>query len=60
MVKTSWIIRNKATKQVIAETWSARVVNALNTAKYEAVPVQQHLAELNESIKKGIENENAK
>ncbi|MNP93542.1 Transglycosylase SLT domain protein [compost metagenome] len=49
----SWVIRNKETGEVIAETFDKKKVDALNTEKYEAVPVQQHLGEVNESIKAG-------
>ncbi len=44
---TSWIIRNKATRQVIMETFDPSKVAALNTAKYEAVPIRAYLASLN-------------
>lgn len=43
----SWVIRNKATGEVVMETFDRKKVDALNTAKYEAVPVQEHLASLN-------------
>ncbi len=43
----SWIIRERATGQVIMETYSAKLVAALNTAKYEAVPIREYLASLN-------------
>lgn len=43
----SWVIRNKATHEVIMETFDTRKVNALNTAKYEAVPIYDYLQEVN-------------
>lgn len=43
----SWVIREKATGKVILETFNAKAVAALNTAKYEAVPIQQYLSGLN-------------
>lgn len=43
----SWVIREKATGKVIMETFDRKKVDALNTAKYEAVPIAQHLAGLN-------------
>lgn len=46
----SWILRNKETKEVIAETFDPRVVAKLNTAKYEAVPILEYLVSLNQSI----------
>lgn len=44
---TSWVLRDKATGRAVAETSDEAKVRALNTAKYEAVPAQQHLEELN-------------
>jgi len=43
----SWVIREIATKSVIAETFDKRKVDALNVAKYEAIPIGQYLASLN-------------
>lgn len=43
----SWIIRNKETGEVIAETFNKRVVEALNVKKYEAVPILNHLVSMN-------------
>jgi hypothetical protein len=51
----SWAIRDKATGEVVMETFDQKKVDALNTEKYEAVPIQQHLAEVNASIKAGDE-----
>lgn len=47
MQTASWVIRNKATGEVVLETFSQKVVQALNVAKYEAVPILQHLVALN-------------
>ena len=49
----SWVIREKDTGNVVIETFDKKKVAALNTDKYEAVPVQQHLGELNAAIKAG-------
>jgi len=46
-MRTSWVIREKATGTVIAETFSRSFVDALNTDRYEAVPIQSYLASLN-------------
>lgn len=46
-LSASWVIREKASKRVICETFDKRVVARLNTAKYEAVPILDHLAEFN-------------
>ncbi|CAH0444296.1 hypothetical protein LMG10661_00775 [Ralstonia syzygii subsp. syzygii] len=43
----SWIIREKASKGVLFETFDNLVVERLNTSKYEAVPVLQYLQEFN-------------
>lgn len=43
----SWVLRNKATGEVVMETFDRKKVDALNTDKYEAVPIQEHLASLN-------------
>ncbi|MDR9839707.1 hypothetical protein [Herbaspirillum huttiense] len=47
---TSWVIREKATEKVLFETFDAHKVSALNTAKYEAVPILDYLGSLNRSI----------
>ena len=47
----SWVIRNKETGEVVMETFDRAKVEALNTEKYEAVPVEQHLQELNEELR---------
>lgn len=44
---TSWVIREKGSKGVIWETFDKRLVERLNTAKYEAVPILDYLVELN-------------
>jgi hypothetical protein len=46
MPTASWVIRDKTSEHVIAETFSARVADAVNTDRYEAVPIVQHLATL--------------
>lgn len=43
----SWVIRNKETGEVLFETFSQKVVGALNTKKYEAVPIEEYLGSLN-------------
>lgn len=43
----SWIIREKASGEVVMETFDKKVVDALNTVKYEAVPAREYLAGLN-------------
>lgn len=43
----SWVIREKETGKVVMETFDQKKVDALNTAKYEAVPIHDHLASIN-------------
>ncbi len=47
MRTTSWVIREKATGKVFLETFDKRKVDALNVAKYEAVPILEYLGSLN-------------
>lgn len=47
MQTASWVIRNKHTGEVIAETFDRRAVDALNIEKYEATPVLEYLVSLN-------------
>lgn len=47
----SWILRDKATKKVICETFEQRTVDRLNTEKYEAVPILAYLQSLNAAIR---------
>ena len=47
MKTASWVLRNKITKEVICETFDARKVAALNTDKYETVPILEYLVSLN-------------
>jgi hypothetical protein len=51
METASWVIREKATGRVIMETFDKRVVDRLNTTKYEAVPIHEHLAGINRNKK---------
>lgn len=45
----SWVLREIKTGKVIAETFDRAKVDALNMAKYEAVPIIEHLASLSHS-----------
>jgi predicted RNA methylase len=44
----SWVLREKATGKVVMETFDRKKVEALNTEKYEAVPIGEYLASLND------------
>ena len=48
----SWVIRVKATKEVIMETYNPRLIKTINSFKYEAIPIQEYLGELNRQISK--------
>ncbi len=50
MIVASWVIREKETGRIIMETFDRAKVRALNTDKYEAVPIQEYLASLNKNI----------
>jgi hypothetical protein len=47
MKTASWVLRNKETKEVICETFDKSKVDALNTEKYEAIPILEYLVSLN-------------
>lgn len=49
-MNASWVIREKSTGTVIMETLDRKKVAALNTAKYEAVPIGEYLAALNARV----------
>lgn len=46
MRTASWVIRDKATHKVMFETFDKKIVEALNTARYVAVPIGEYLASL--------------
>lgn len=48
----SWVIRDLATGAAVLETFEEKVLPFLNTTKYEAVPILQHLQELNQALRK--------
>lgn len=43
----SWVIREKATRKVLFETFNRKIVEALNTDRYEAIPILEYLQSLN-------------
>ena len=51
MKTASWIIRVKETKAVVKETFEPIEVRRLNTEKYEAIPIETYLQEINAKIK---------
>jgi hypothetical protein len=50
----SWVIVETATQRVICETFSAKVVAALNTKRYSAVPIGEWLGSLNRKHKRKL------
>jgi len=53
MKGNAWVLREKATGKAVMETSDPAKVRALNTEKYEAVPIGQHLAETNAAAGRG-------
>jgi len=47
----SWVVREKASKVVLFETFNASTVAKLNTQKYEALPIHDYLIEVNQVAK---------
>lgn len=47
----SWVIRRKGEAAPLFETFSPALVAALNTAKYEAVPILAYLQEFNRAAR---------
>lgn len=56
MKTASWVLREKGTARVIAETFDPGKVARLNTVRYEAVPIRRYLGELNAAIKQASAN----
>jgi len=51
----SWVIRDKATKTAVMETFNPKLAERVNTAKYEAVPIGQYLGEINGQPKRAVD-----
>lgn len=47
MKSASWVVRDRGTQEILFETFDQRVVDALNTDRYEAIPILEHLQTLN-------------
>lgn len=47
MKTASWVIKEKSTGKVLFETFESKIVDALNTDKYLAVPILEYLQSLN-------------
>lgn len=46
----SWVIRRLDTRQAIFETYNHSVAMKVNAEKFEAVPILQHLQEINAEV----------
>ena len=51
MRTASWIIVNRATGQVVFETFQLSVAGKVNTDKYEVVPILEWLQRINRQSK---------
>lgn len=47
----SWVVQEIATNRVLFETFDKAVVDALNTQRYQAVPILQYLQSLNRELR---------
>lgn len=47
----SWVIVDIKTEKPVLETYSARMIEHLNTHRYKAIPIQEWLASINRRIK---------
>ena len=47
MKTASWVIIEKRSGKAILETFSQKVVNAINTEKYNAIPISEYLVSIN-------------
>ena len=50
MKTASWVICNKETHEAVFETFNEKTAQAINTAKYEAVPILEYLQSLNRRV----------
>jgi len=46
----SWVIVNIETKKPLFETYSVKIVDAINTNKYQAVPILEYLQNFNKGL----------
>ncbi|CAB5079641.1 hypothetical protein UFOVP146_57 [uncultured Caudovirales phage] len=47
----SWVIVEKSTRKAICETYSESTIEAINKAKYQAIPILEYLQEFNRKVK---------
>lgn len=47
----SYVIVNKETQQVVCEIYNSKLIQHLNTIRYEAIPILKYLTDLNQKIK---------
>jgi hypothetical protein len=57
MKTASWVIRVKASKRVVCETFDSQTVRELDTNVFEAVPILAYLQDLNRTLREqGLAN----
>jgi hypothetical protein len=49
----SWVVIRKATGEVLFETFSQAVADAVNRERYDVVPIYDYLVALNKAIREG-------
>lgn len=47
----SWVIVDQITGKSVCETFSRKIVDAINTSRYRAIPIEEYLPGLNRAIK---------
>jgi Ca2+-binding EF-hand superfamily protein len=60
MKTASWVIIEISTGEAIFETYIEKMVSAINTEKYRAVPIVEYLGALNKTIKVAAERDELK
>lgn len=50
MVSDSWVIVDKVTDEAVLETFSDKIAKAINTEKYNVVPILEYLQSLNRKL----------
>ena len=53
MAVASWVIIDKETGKAVMETFNQKTADAVNTEKFDVMPIKDYLYALNERIKNG-------
>lgn len=51
MKSASWVVVRRDTGEVILETFNPGIASAINTGRYEAVPILQWLVRINQRLR---------